>query len=298
MRKWPFVVLPLAVALTAVVTWFASLYVFERPVFDDSVQQKSMQSASLGEQRTYLVHLPESYGRAPDRRYPVIYVLYGSSQDVHTAASAALMASIGVIPEVIVVGIPNIDGKGRQRDYTPPGMLQDVDDTNSPEGGADRFLTFMRDELIPEIDRGYRTSPSRVLAGNSRGGLFVIYALTAAPALFDTYLANSPAMWRDSSEMVGRLDRFLQANRSVNGTLFLSLGSDENEKMKGAFESTISVLQSHAPASLRWHSQLTAGAKHGDNAELATPVALRWMFDPKWSPSAADSVLQHDESGG
>ncbi len=294
MRKWPFIALPLVVVLTAVVTWFASLYAFERPVFDDSVQQKSMQSDSLGEQRAYLVHLPESYASAPDRRYPVIYVLDGSSQDVHTAASAALMASIGVIPEVIVVGIPNIDGQGRQRDYTPPGMIQDVDDRNSPEGRADVFLAFMRDELIPEVDKSYRTSASRMLAGNSRGGLFVIYALTAAPALFDTYLANSPALWRDSSEMVGRLDRFLQENGSVSGTLFLSLGSDENEKMKGAFESTISVLQSHAPASLRWRSQLTTGARHGDNAELATPVALRWALDPEWSPvSRGLGTLRH-----
>lgn len=116
MRKWPFVALPLAFALTAVVTWFASLYVFERPVFDASVQQKSMHSDSLGEQREYLVHLPASYTSAPDRRYSVIHVLDGSSQDVYTAASAALMASIGVIPEVILVGIPNVDGNGRQRD--------------------------------------------------------------------------------------------------------------------------------------------------------------------------------------
>jgi predicted alpha/beta superfamily hydrolase len=282
MKKWLLVALPITVALTAVVTWFASLYVFERPVFDDSVQQKTMSSASLGEQREYLVHLPESYAHAPNQRYPVIYVLDGSSQDIHTAASAALMARIGVIPEVIVVGIPNVSGEGRQRDYTPPGMRQDVDDKDSPEGRADKFLAFMRSELIPEIDKNYRTTSSRILAGNSRGGLFVVYALTADPTLFETYFANSPAMWRDNDEMVERFDRFLQTNRSVKGTLFLSLGSDENDKMKAAFDSTTAVLQRDAPATLRWHSQFTEGAVHGNNAELATPVALRWAFDSTW----------------
>lgn len=117
----------------------------------------------------------------------MIDVLDGSSQDVHTAVSAALMARIGVMPEVIVVGIPNIDGKVRQRDYTPPGMRQDIDDSDSPEGRADKFFAFMSTEIIPEIDKNYRTSPSRMLSGNLRGGLFVTYALTVDPSLFEAY---------------------------------------------------------------------------------------------------------------
>lgn len=283
MRKW-LIALPLAVIVTAVVTYFASLYVFERPVFDESVQQASLLSGTLDEQRDYLVHLPVSYDQQPDRRYPVIFVLDGSSQDVHTAASAALMDSIGVMPEVIVVGIPNVSGHSRQRDYTPPGMLQDLDDKDSPEGRADAFLAFVRDELIPEIDEHYRTSSTRMLAGNSRGGLFVVYALATEPALFDAWIANSPALWRNDGEMVQRLDRFLMDHPALHARLFLSLGSEENDKMKDAFLRAISVLRKRAPASLHWWAQLTPGASHGNNAELATPVALRWLFDPGWIP--------------
>ncbi len=283
MRKWIVAALVLTAIITAVITWFASLYVFERPAFDESVERNVISSGTLGESRKYLVHLPESYKRAPKQHYPVIYVLDGSSQDVHTAASAALMARIGVIPEVIVVGIPNISGKGRQRDYTPPGMQQDLDDKNSPEGRADRFLAFLSEELVPEIDRSYRTSSTRMLSGNSRGGLFVVYALTADPPLFDAYFANSPALWRDDSKMVMRLDQFLMENTSLKSNLFLSLGSNENDKMKNAFQRAVDALSSHAPPALRWRSQLTPGAEHGDNAERATPIALRWAFDPQWT---------------
>jgi predicted alpha/beta superfamily hydrolase len=284
MKKWPLVAFPLTIILTAILTWLACLYVFERPVFDESVEQKAIFSASLEETRDYLVHLPNSYGHSPSQRYPVIYVLDGSSQDVHTAASAALMARIGVTKEFIVIGIPNVDGKGRQRDYTPPGMRQDIDDQDSPEGRADKFLNFLRSELIPEIDRSYRTNSTRVLAGNSRGGLFVLYALTAEPAMFEVFFANSPALWRDNEKMVGQLESFLQRTPSLESALFLSLGSDENEKMKGAFQRAIIALQKHAPATLRWRAQLTSGATHGNNAELATPVALRWAFDTTWIP--------------
>lgn len=289
MKKWLFIALPLTIALAVVITWFTSLYLFERPIFDESVEQKSMLSTSLGEQREYLIHLPKSYKSKPNQHYPVIYVLDGSSQDMHTAASAALMANIGVMPEVIVVGIPNIDGKGRQRDYTPPGMRKDIDDKDSPEGGADKFLAFIRKELVPEIDKRYRTTPSRMLAGNSRGGLFVIYALAEEPMLFNTYVANSPALWRDDDEMVRRFDRFMKEDGTIKLSLFLSLGSDENDKMKGAFERMITALQQHAPSTLRWHSQLTTGGTHGNNAELATPIALRWAFDSSWKPAGMSS---------
>jgi predicted alpha/beta superfamily hydrolase len=260
------------------------LYIFERPVFDESVQQHAMASAILREDRHYLVHLPQSYKTNPTQRYPVIYVLDGSSQDVHTAASAALMARIGVTPEMIVVGIPNVSGTGRQRDYTPPGMRQDIDAKDSPEGRADAFLAFIDDELVPEINKSYRTSSTRVLAGNSRGGLFVLHAFMTDPSMFNAYIANSPALWRDDNEIVKRLDRFLRRDSAPRTSIFLSMGGNENDKMKDAFRQATATLNDHAPLALRWRSEFTPGASHSNNAELATPIALRWALDPGWQP--------------
>lgn len=288
MKKLPFI-LTLTVVFTAVVTWFSSLYVFERPVFDANVEQNVLKSSALRENRAYLVHLPESYSRLSNMNYPVIYVMDGSSEDLHTAASAALMARIEVTPEVIVVGVPNVSGRGRQRDYTPPGMRQDVDASDKSMGQADNFLAFLRDELIPQIDKSYRTTNFRMLAGNSRGGLFVVYALTAEPQLFSAYIANSPALWRDDNEIINRLGSVMNSMPSLRGSLFLSLGSDENEKMKSSFTHAIDTLGKHAPVGLRWKAQSTIGAGHGTNSELATPVALRWVFDTHWSPSVLAS---------
>lgn len=86
---------------------------------DLQVLTSTMQSTVLGEERQIIVHLPESYGQDRDRRYPAVYVLDGTSQDGHTAATATRLARAGVMPEVIVVGLPNTRGN-RNRDYTPP----------------------------------------------------------------------------------------------------------------------------------------------------------------------------------
>jgi hypothetical protein len=250
----------------------------EQPAFAGEVVQHTLPSAVLEEDRAFQVHLPESYLRDPGRRYPVIYVLDGSSQDLHTATSAAFLARSGAIPEVIVVGIPNVSGPGRQRDYTPPGMRQDSEVTDGPLGQADRFLAFLRDELVPRIEGDYRTTRPRMLAGNSRGALFVVYSLLAEPLLFDARLGHSPALWRDDEAIVTRLDEFLAASPSLTGFLFLSLGDQENEKMTAAFERAITTLERRAPPTLRWLAEITRGADHGNNAVVATPAGLFATF--------------------
>src|SRR3546814_12716913 len=106
-------------------------------------------------------------------------------------------------------------------------MRQDSDEADSPEGRADRFLAFLQQELIPRIERDSRTTSRRLLAGNSRGGLFVLYAATARTAVFDPYIANSPALRRDGDAIVERLDRLLP-DAPPHAPVFSTLGSHVN----------------------------------------------------------------------
>ena len=54
MKRLTWIVWPLSLALAVVVTWFASLYVFERPRLGPQVQQRSLASQVLAESREYL----------------------------------------------------------------------------------------------------------------------------------------------------------------------------------------------------------------------------------------------------
>ncbi len=275
MKPW---ILVLAATSLVAVTSLTTRTLLKGPGPDDPARRTTLRSAVLGETRDVVVALPESYAREPERRYPVIYVLDGDSQRAHTADSAALLARIGAMPEAIVVSAPPVDGRGRQRDYTPPGMRQDSDVAQSPDGRADRFLAFLKDELIPLVERDYRVSRPRLLAGNSRGGLFVVYSLLAEPSLFDARFALSPALFRDGDAIVARLETFLGSSPSLAGFLYLSLGDGENEKMKGAFERTVAVLERRAPPGLRWRAYFSRGGTHDSNAQLSTPVGLYAMF--------------------
>lgn len=238
-----------------------------------------MFSTVLNEERELIVHLPEGYERNPEQHYPVIYVLDGSSQDVHTAHSAALMAGIGVMPEVIVVGLPNTSGANRERDYTPPFMRIDAEKADSPMGGGDKFLAFLKNEAMPQIEKTYRTKPYRMLAGHSRGGLFVVYSLLADSSLFHARFAHSPALWRDDALMVSKLADFLASAPTLQTFLYMSLGDKENDKMTSAYKNAVALLEKHAPKGLRWHADITRGADHYRNPEMATPVGFKKLYE-------------------
>lgn len=186
------------------------------------------------------------------------------------------MARTGVTPELIVVGIPNAGDEMRRRDYTPPYMRLDAD--GAATGQAHRFLEFLGKELIADIDRGYRTTPARMLAGHSRGGLFVVYSLIEAPDLFDARLAHSPALWRDDGRIVAELAKWLGKPAGRPAYLYLSLGDRENEKMRRAFDHATALLRTRSGPSLPWRADITAGANHQNNALLATPVGLHEYF--------------------
>ncbi len=236
-------------------------------------------SSALAEARDFTVRLPASYAREPLRRFPVIYVLDGPPLDAHTAEGATALAARGQAPELIVVGIPNMQRGGRARDFLPPFLSFSRRDGTPFTGGADRFLRFLRDELVPRIERDYRTTAPRLLVGHSLGAIFVCYSLAAAPAFFDARFAHSPAIWRDEDAVVGDVARALTAGRALGGFFYLSVGAKEGTGMGLGFQKLQAVMAARAAAAgVRWQADVTPGALHETNVRLATPSALRAYF--------------------
>jgi len=159
-------------------------------------QSYTVPSRRLGESRVVDVTLPAGYDANLTQHYPVLYVLDGEVEGQAAVAVARFYASTGQLPPMIVVGIRNT---ARTRDLTPAPLagftpLPDV----GAHGGADAFLAFLADELIPWVDQRYRVAPMRVLVGHSLGGLFALYALAGRPELFAGYVIMEPATWWNS----------------------------------------------------------------------------------------------------
>lgn len=189
-------------------------------------------------------------------------------------ASAAVTLNIAeVVPEMIIVGIPNTD---RNRDLTPDYILQDLE--GEAKGEGDKFLQFIIKEAIPSIEQSLPTNGHRMLAGHSRAGLFTFDAFLKAPNAFDGYFCISPAFWRDNTIIKDKALDYFQGSEDRKGFLFLSLGEEENEKMKRGYEAITSLLDDINYENLRVEHRYIPLANHGNNLIYSTPIALK-----KWS---------------
>src|SRR6478609_7510389 len=111
-------------------------------------------SKILGEERVVHVSLPPNYGVAR-RRYETTYLLDGHVKQFFDIAVAAA----------------GYDVVGDAHDYaTPPQIVVGVDQVDRGVDlgrNQELFTRFLVEELVPYIDREYRTAGYRTLIGHS-----------------------------------------------------------------------------------------------------------------------------------
>lgn len=238
----------------------------------------TVRSAILGQDREIIIHLPAGYDST--RSYNVAYVLDGSSQDGPFAEELHRLAAVGAAPEAIVVGIPNMSAENRSLHLVPPMMLTNPDDPNSPPGQGDRFLDFIKDELVPFIESRYRVSSVRAFVGHSRGGLVVLYSLMKHPDLFRARFCFSTPVWRQEYLLVHRTEEFLRGVDTLRTFLYLSAGANETENIRSGLERMRAILTQEEVSGLVWQADVTPDADHQNNARASMPAAIKaWAED-------------------
>ncbi|MEJ0029192.1 MAG: alpha/beta hydrolase-fold protein [Bacteroidota bacterium] len=225
----------------------------------------------LQEDREAYIWLPRLYDSS--RSYPVFYAVDGSSLGTPLANDLAVLFNAGVVPEGIVVGIPNMTSENRESNLVPPFMRQDHTDNNSPQGNADRFLDFIEKELIPFVEGKYSSS-SRAFCGNSRGGLAVMYSFIKKPSLFDSRFCLSTPFWREDGVLIDSLRKFVSSDTS-SSFFYLSVGENETENMRNGHREMTQTIEARNDVLL--NSFITPRAIHGDNALISIPDGLvKW----------------------
>jgi predicted alpha/beta superfamily hydrolase len=153
---------------------------------------RTMKSTILGEDRKVFVRLPSSYDTSGDA-YPVLYLLDGTPAFLlEMIAITTRLRNDRNAPEMIIVAIENTN---RNRDMMP---VVAKDYPGPPR--AEAFLGFLEKELIPDIEKTYRTTQPRILLGKSLSGLFTVYALLARPTAFNAYVGCSAGWFVENND--------------------------------------------------------------------------------------------------
>lgn len=162
-----------------------------------------MHSAELNENRILNIYLPDGYKNDDTTRYPVIYLLDGSADEdfIHVVGLVQFnnFPWINRVPKSIVVGIGTVD---RRRDFTIPSHVAEEVKNYPTTGHSDRFISFIEKELQPFINNKYKTNDSRMIIGQSLGGLLASEIVLKKPYLFDKYIIISPSLWWDNGSLL------------------------------------------------------------------------------------------------
>ncbi len=230
-------------------------------------QQILFHSIAVNEDRTIWIHLPPEYNWVTDN-YPVLYLLDGGSHFKYVSEMVDYLSGFesNYISKMIVVAIPNTD---RGRDFTPIFSSKEKRDT-SINNGAAKFLSFIKNELIPHIDKTYRTQPYRILEAHSLGGLFGIYANETHPNLFQASIIISPALTggEDKVNVMQDFTSYLKSNRQLKSKIFVTIGKEETQ----AVDLLIQQLKIYAPKSFQWSFK-----KYEEENHFSVPY--RSMYD-------------------
>jgi predicted alpha/beta superfamily hydrolase len=217
----------------------------------------TVESRVLGESRAIQVVLPEKYSPEAGARYDVLYVLDAEDDGKRILEIVrALQDRQGFIPPLIVVNVWTMLKWDRDKDLTP----SHVADVPTSGGGA-AFLSFVRDELIPYVDKKYATSGENIFYGHSYGGLFGMYAFLGEPELFKAYVLTDPAFWWDHERIVTHAREQFARRTFAGSTLWIGSrdGADHERMGVSAMEG---ILKSAASRGLRWRSESYADETH------------------------------------
>ncbi len=229
----------------------------------------TVSSRALHEPRPINVHVPAGYDGS-GASYPVLYMPDGGINEdfPHVVNTVDSLVELGKIRPVIVVGIPNTE---RRRDLTGPTRVASDSQIAPHVGGSAAFRQFIRDELIPEIDRRYRTTNERSIVGESLAGLFIVETFLREPSLFRHYIAFDPSIWWNNGNLADSAATLLARQDSTPRSIYLSSSRDDIDA--GTARVAGAIRDAHRP-SLTWRFTPRADLTHATIFRAMVPGML------------------------
>lgn len=243
--------------------------------FGDSRYMR-VESETIGRDFHVFIMLPEGYDQRSAQSYPTVYVLDGGALYPLLVAYYRYLHAGAEIPDAIIVGVSYGSdsfegGNYRSTDYTAKTAEREY------WGGAGDFQQFLRDELIPSIERSYRSRPDRrVIFGQSIGGQFVLYTALTEPGLFWGHIASNPALHRNLPFFLE--DHGAASSAGTPSRLFVAIGSDDDPEFRVPALKWIDHWSGTDEAPWHLEAMILDGHSHMSAPPASFRQGMRWLF--------------------
>lgn len=234
-------------------------------------------STFLNQNREISISVPTSYynSKFAKANYPVVYVLDAETNFnfVTTAVEKFSSGYYPTLPEMIVVGIKSED---RYQDFTAS-----YNASNPTSGKSDKFTQFLQNEVIPFINKNYRTTNYKIIIGHSLTGVYVLDLMLKQPNSFNSYIAHDPSIWWNELQFLK--DVAANTNNLSDARIFISQVDAKNSKGRlqthyNAIKSAKTILEQNSTINALFKYIQYEGEDHGTVPLKGNLDALRWLF--------------------
>ena len=229
------------------------------------------------------VYLPRGYHDMKDP-IPAVYLLDAEYSFGAVAYAIRRLIKDRLIPPVLLVGVAyevSYDDyyKRRERDFTPTAAHLD----EFPNAGhAKSFIRFLRDELVPFVEKAYNVDPkSRTIIGFSFSGLFISSMLFTDNDVFNRYVIVSPSLWWDNGLVFRYEADYNRRHKSLNTRLYVAVGENDGPNILIGFKRMEEVLEERKYRGLDYRAKLFPEETHRTVFPIAVSHGLRFVLAEK-----------------
>jgi len=200
------------------------LLVFPFHSLAQTIQTDTVYSANSKDKYVIIIRKPAGFSNT--KKYHHVYMSDGSIGIGDYVFGRSKSWAATVPASCVIIAISHIGDwhDKRPRDFIPSDITKNVE-TNF--GKADMFYLFMKNELIPSIEKKMPNKKDRSFIGHSFGGLFCLYTLFKEDKLFDRHFAISPSCWANYYELDKIEEAYFKNNKQLKANVTIYVGGLE-----------------------------------------------------------------------
>ena len=269
--------------------------------------ETTVTSKIMGKDYQLYISFPKNYSTKDTTKYPVLYVLDGWKDFAQYKILREYLDYDKELENFIMIGVSSgLDfityGTNRTNEYTTSkdtiwdmqfekeaakqyNLDYNLSKGKIHSGGAPKFLECLITEIIPYVDKHYKTNTDRGITGHSFGGLFTAYCLINSKAVFNRFGINSPSLWWNKEEILNQADVLFNKNEKTwdipSTKVFISMGQLEGPQMIPAMVkfSTLLEARNYKNVALTW--KLFEGKTHSSVLNSSFKETLLVLYGKK-----------------
>jgi predicted alpha/beta superfamily hydrolase len=251
------------------------------PFYLANIDTWSIHSTTVGEDYTLYVLRTAAYDTT-NVQLPVLYITDGDWNMTVAMNCFSMLRQDYNTREPLIVGIGY--GKGKNQRFR---------DLN-PETGGPAFLAFIEKEVMPFIDKKYRTNKEKAIYGYSMGGMFTTYVLFNRPDLFEMVFIGAPG--NNGSQLMPAAKQYFKVHNDLKSKVFIGVGSYEKEVVRNIDSFTNYLLSRKCPG-LTIRKDFTPGAGHGAALAQVMQNAVAFGYCERHEAITVDPVIFNQYEG-